>query len=84
MRDPILRRSMSEDLITNAATNALQADIVDLLRSTGIRIKNIPRLRRHITDALSLWSRKAEDLPEIRLTLLDRVKEDTGIWERLT
>lgn len=77
-RSPVMDQSVSA-----AAVNAMQQDLVEILRENGIRVKNAPRLRKEIASALADWNKEVADLIRIRNELLDRIRDDKSLWERI-
>lgn len=69
--------------VSAAAVNAMQQDLVEILRENGIRVKNAPRLRKEIASALADWNKEVADLIRIRNELLDRIRDDKSLWERI-
>ncbi len=69
--------------VSTAAVNAMQQDLVEILRENGIRVKNVPRLRKEIASVLADWNKEVTDLIRIRNELLDRIRDDKNLWERI-
>lgn len=69
--------------VSAAAVNAMQQDLVEILRENGIRVKNVPRLRKEISSVLADWNKEVADLIRIRNELLDRIRDDKSLWERI-
>lgn len=70
--------------VENSTQEALVKDILEILTDGGIRTKNMPRLRKHVTDGLLNWDRSIDGLIKVRNEVLERIQEDRAIWERIT
>lgn len=80
----LMQRSPAMDQsVSTAAVNAMQQDLVEILRENGIRVKNVPRLRKEIASVLADWNKEVTDLIRIRNELLDRIRDDKNLWERI-